>query len=475
MGSSFTGLRIAQSALAASQICLDVTGQNIANVNTKDYTRQSAELNAVNYNNSVSKFAQPPATNKGQGVTVAQIAQIRDKLLDVKVRNCHSNYNTTSVILSGLSDIENVFDETDNSGLNAILGDFYSQLQQLSNNAGNTGYASMTRSAAQKVCQVFNQYASQLSQIRDEQMASLEIAVEDINTVISKLNEVNTQIKDQSVRGSISNELLDDRNSYLDTLSKYMNITVTAQNDGTVKVSSTGNADVLDSTFSISQSGDQVVIQRTDTGGTLADFLPDEGTVAGCLHILNGAGTSAAAGESSFTGLLYYNRALDNFAAAFAGTFNKINTLDPAAPANLFTGTTANNISISEQWYADANYIVVADTGTNDNVIKMINAMEDEVDETIYPGITGNFEGFAKTLMDTIAIDTGYYKDINDMNKAILTSAANQRESIMGVLVDEETVNLISYQKAYQAAARLMTVMDETLDVLINRMGVVGR
>ncbi|MDD2221467.1 MAG: flagellar basal body rod C-terminal domain-containing protein [Clostridia bacterium] len=108
-------------------------------------------------------------------------------------------------------------------------------------------------------------------------------------------------------------------------------------------------------------------------------------------------------------------------------------------------------------------------------MLKMINAMEDAVDETIYPGITGNFEDFAKTLMDTIAIDTGYYKDINDMNKAILTSAANQRESIMGVLVDEETVNLISYQKAYQAAARLMTVMDETLDVLINRMGVVGR
>ena len=475
MGSTFSSLEIARSAVIASQIALDVTGQNIANVNTEDYTRQSADLVSVNYNMGIYKFAQTLSSNTGQGVSVAKISQMRDTLLDIKVRDANSEYNTTNTILSGLSDIESVFDETSTDGLNAMLGEFYSQLEELSNNVGDVEYSSMVRSAAEKVTQVLNQYANQLSQVRDEQMASLEITVDDINTTVSKLNEINAQIKDQTVRGSVSNELLDMRNSYLDTLSGYMNIDVTAQIDGTVKVTSTGDIDVLDSTFSISSSGDQVTIQRTDSSASTVAFTPEKGEVAGYLDILNGAGTYAETGENDSTGLLYYERAIDSFAAAFAGTFNGINTLDPASPANLFTGTTAADISISDQWYDDAEYIVVADTGTNDNVIKMINAMEEDVDTTLYPGVTGTFEDYSGTLMNDIAVDVGYYTDINDMNEAILTSATNQRESIMGVSVDEETINLTSYQRAYQAAARLMTVLDENLDTLINNMGIVGR
>jgi len=282
-------------------------------------------------------------------------------------------------------------------------------------------------------------------------------------------------IKDQTLRNNVSNELLDSRNSYLDDLSKYIDISVTANADGTVSVTSTGGIDVLDSTFSLSSSGDQQIIQRTDGVGNVEDFSPTDGTARGYLDILNGAGSYAEADENTFRGLLYYERALDSFASAFAGTFNDLNTLDPASPADLFTGTTAAAISISDAWYDDAGYLEVADTGTNDNIIKMINAMNEDVDETLYPGVSGTFEGFARTIISDIAVDVGYYTDVTDMNKSILESAANQRESIMGVSVDEETINLTKYQRAYQAAARLMTVIDENLDKLINSTGVVGR
>ena len=475
MGSTFLSLETARSALIASQVALDVTGQNIANVNNEDYTRQSADLVSVNYSSGVYKFSQTASSNIGQGVTVSRISQIRDVLLDKRVRNANAQYNTYETILSGLSDIEGVIDETDTDGLQAMLNNFYNQLEDLSNNAADVEYSSMVRSAAEKVTQVLNQYASQFSQIRDEQMSSLEISVDEINTTVAKINKLNDLIKDQTVRGSVSNELLDMRNSYLDTLSGYLNITVTSQDDGTVSVTSTGDIDVLDSTFSISSSADQVTIERTDSGGTTEDFSPDNGSVRGYLDILNGAGIYAEGTENTFRGLLYYERALDSFAEAFAGTFNDINTLDPATPANLFTGTTAADISISEEWYDNAQFIVVADQGTNDNVVKMINAMDEEVDQTLYPGVTGTFEGYSRTLMSDIAVDVGYYSDMTDMNKSILDTAANQRESVMGVSVDEETINLTKYQRAYQAAARLMTVLDETLETMINNMGIVGR
>lgn len=475
MGSTFLGLEIAKSGLAASQISLDVTGQNIANVNTEDYTRQRADLVAVNYNSGNYLVSQPITSTIGQGVRVADISQCRDSFLDTRVRNANSQYNTNNTLLSGLSDIEGVLDETSTDGLHAMLNEFYNALEELSNNVGDEEYASIVRSSAEKVTQVFNEYASQLSQIREEQTSSLEINVDQINSTIDKINNLNDMIKDQTLRDNVSNELLDSRNSYLDDLSQLIDITVTANDDGTVSVTSTGGIDALDSTFSISLSGDQQTIQRTDGAGNVYDFSPTDGTVRGYLDILNGAGSYAETDENTFRGLLYYERAFDSFAAAFAGTFNDLNTLDPTSSADLFTGTTAATISISDAWYDDAGYLVVADTGTNDNIIKMINTMDTDVDETLYPGVSGTFEGFARTIISDIAVDVSYYKDVADMNQSILESAVNQRESIMGVSVDEETIKLTTFQRAYQAAARLMTVMDETLDVLINSTGIVGR
>lgn len=473
MTSTFYGLEIARSAINANQVALDVTGQNIANVNTDDYTRQSADLVAVNYGSGIYTIAQH--TNQaGQGVTVQKISQIRDSFLDTRVRKANSNNSMWSTTLSALNDIETVLDESETDGLHAMLNEFYDSLEQLSNNVGDVEYESSVRSSAEKVVQVLNQYASQFSQIREDQMTSLEIDVESINTNIDKINSVNSLIKDQTVRGSVSNELLDLRNSYLDTLSGYISITVEANDDGTVSVLSEGE-NILDSTFSVTETDGEATIQRTDALGTVESYSPTSGTIKGYLDILNGAGELAEDGENTYRGLVYYERSLDVFAEAFAGTFNKINMLDEASPANLFEGSTAAEISISDDWYDDASFLVVADQDTNDNIIKMINAMDNDVDTSLYPDVAGTFEGFSRTLINSINTDVEYTGDMADMNQSILDAVANQRESVMGVSQNDETINLTKFQHAYQAAARLMTVLDENLDTLINGMGVVGR
>lgn len=473
MKSTFSGLNIARSAMIASQVALDVTAQNVANVNTTDYTRQAADL-AASGSTGKDKFAPTTVSNLGQGVDVLAVRRMRNAFLDASVRNANSQYMTTDTILAALNDIENIIDETTSDGLNAMLEDFYTSLQDLAKNEGS-GYTSMVRAAAQKVTQVMNQYATQLTGIRDEQLSSLQITVDDINTTIDKINKVNAMIKDQTVRGSVSNELLDARDAYLDTLSGYLNITVNAQADGTVSATSTGGVNILEATFSVVATGDQVSVQRTDSDGVTADFTPTNGAVKGYLDILNGAGSLAAAGENGFEGLLYYQRSLDGFAAAIAGTFNEINTVDPASPAPLFSGATAKDIAISAEWLADADYIVVSDQSSKDIVVKMIDAMSEDMAPTLYPGMEGPLGSYGQNLMTQIGINVGYYQDINGMNNSILKATANERESVMGVSIDEEVVNMIKFQKAYQAAARLMTAMDENLDTLINGMGIVGR
>ena len=77
--------------------------------------------------------------------------------------------------------------------------------------------------------------------------------------------------------------------------------------------------------------------------------------------------------------------------------------------------------------------------------------------------------------MGDIAIDVGHSSDISETSSTVLKSVDNQRESVMGVSLNEETANLIKYQKAFAASARVMTALDEALDTIINRMGTVGR
>ncbi len=469
MASTFYGFEIAKSGLQASQMGLNVTGQNVANLNTDDYTRQILNANAANYSSGADHYARLAASNIGQGVEVKGISQTRDAVLDTEVRTANSNYNTWEATYSALSDVEAVFDESTTDGLHAMFTDFYNQLEGLSNNTGDIGYATIARSSAEKVTQVLNQYASQLSQIRSQINSDLSISVQDVNTTVDKLNSINALIKDQAVRGAVSNELLDTRNGYIDTLSGYMDISVTPNADSTVSVTTTGGVDLLASSFSVTESGGITSIIRTEAG-TDSAFSPDSGSLKGYLQMLNGAGVYDTA--NSYKGLAYYEKALDSLTASFATEFNAINS-SGGTSLPLFEGTTAADIAISDAWLESADYIVTGVTGTNDNVIKMINLMD--ADTVISPYFTGTYEEGSRSIMSEINVEVGYVSDMRDMYGSILTASENERESVVGVSINEETTNLMKYQKAYQAAARVMTALDEVLDVLINKTGIVGR
>jgi flagellar hook-associated protein FlgK len=202
---------------------------------------------------------------------------MRDHFLDTRVRNANSQFSTLDTVLSGLSDLEGVLDETSTDGLHVMLNDFYARLQGLSNNVGNVEYATLVRSAAEKVVQTLNQYAFQFKQIREEQMSSFTITVDNLNTTIEKINEINAQIKDQTLRGGASKRAF----GYAQFLSRYpfgyLNITVTPQDDGTVKVTSDGSVDVLDSHFDIELDGERVTLQRTTGPAWFRIFLPPTG------------------------------------------------------------------------------------------------------------------------------------------------------------------------------------------------------
>ena len=474
MRATFYAFEAAKSGLTAAQAGLDVTANNIANQSTQGYSRQIVDQAATHPKLYRYKLAQNSVLSYDMGVDVKGIRQMRDQFLDLRYRSANAQNASVSKSLSILTDMENSLDETQTDGLNVMLQDFYAQLQTLSQNAGEVEFSSLVRSNAQKVTQSINHYAAQLSNISAQEMDSIGIGVKDVNTLLGKIDTINRSIQAAKLQNNSINELSDTRNIYLDQLSAYMDIAVTDHDDGTVSIKAGGQflLDAPNNTVAavtVAGSAGNVSIAADGNAMALA-----AGSLAGSMQVLNGYGSYAGAGQSSFRGIPYYIASLDSLADSLGSTFNTIN----GTGKPLFTGSTASTIAISSQWLADANYITSTndadqEAGKNDNILNFIEAMEEN--RNISSSFNGTFEDFTLSMMTDIAIDISYNKDVSETSDMVMASITNQRQAVMGVDINEETANLMKYQRAFEASSRVITAMDEALDILINRTGMVGR
>ncbi|NLP29936.1 MAG: flagellar hook-associated protein FlgK [Clostridiales bacterium] len=512
---TFLAFQTASRALAASQANINITGNNIANANTEGYSRQRVDLSSFSTGGSSQKFATPNYAGS-LGVQITGIGQIRDIFLDARYRNENSNSGMYDKVLAGLKDLENVLDELSTAGLQEELLDFTRQLQTLSESPTSEELTLVVRTSAQKVTQIMNVYARQLSEAREQAIYDLSNVVvnNEFNTLVKNIASLNEQIKKEHTYRNNPNELLDKRNLLIDQLSNIANIKVTVTPD---KISEDIIVENLEISIYDEKTGISIglidnglynelsVIERDGkislelTGAFDAHDTDDitdhfsSGAIKGYLDIINGSGIYAdtAKGENDFRGTLYYMNAMDTFAATFAKVFNDLNDIDPgdenAMPlfsANDGSGIiTAANIAISEEWINSSTYINTSKIpgGDNDNVLRMINAMEGKLD--FYMDVEneaglvfkGTFNEYMTGLIGELSLDISLYKNFSDTSDAVLTSLFNSRESISGVNLDEEGINLMAHQKAYNAAARYFTILDEAIDRIINNMGVAGR
>ena len=225
--STFAGFTTAHLAMAASQRAIDVTGQNIANINTKGYTRQRVDL--VSFNTRGGDSMSTAASSKiGYGVEITGISQIRDPFLDVQFRNQIAKVGTADAKQATLDQLANIFDETDKAALKQALSDLSSSLDKLSSNANSREFDSIVRSRFQVIVDYIHQKSSDLKSVREETINGLENTdIPVVNNLLSDIGKLNDAIWKSQVQGNPSLELLDERNNKLDELAGYLPISVT--------------------------------------------------------------------------------------------------------------------------------------------------------------------------------------------------------------------------------------------------------
>lgn len=230
---TFSGFNTALSAIQANQKRLDITGQNLSNMNTAGYTRQQLEASSLNYTNPVSHYSNGNETAVGFGVSMDRVSQIRDPYLDIQYRSQSADCSYTNRLQTALNSLSKVLDETTISGIRKAFDDVLSTLTSMQDPAkvSDPIYESELRTKMQSVCNLFNQASRQITQAEQNEFQRLtgegsseQGDVQKINDILRQIGDLNVQIKRNQVAGHPSLELQDQRNLLLDELSGYIPI-----------------------------------------------------------------------------------------------------------------------------------------------------------------------------------------------------------------------------------------------------------
>jgi flagellar hook-associated protein 1 len=475
--STFGGLNTAYTGLVAARQGLNVVGQNIANVNTDGYTRQRISASATGSLAHTGMLT--AAIQVGQGVSVNGIARLGDVHLDARARATAAIAAYTDVRADAMSTLEVSLQEPGANGLSAQLNEFWAAWQDVANNPGEAASAGLLLAQAgvltAQIAHGYQQVDDQWSQMRGD----VDGMVAQVNDAADQVAALNGLIRSTLASGGSANELIDQRSALTTTIATLAGGTVRESPDGTVDVLIAGNAIVTGTTAgALKVLGSSQMAAATGVGGTTSDparvvwasgsesaATLDGGQIAGALSVL----ASPAAGGVLATAAESYN----TLATRLATDVNALH----------FTGTTVNGATKLDFFTLDSALpaaLGLTVVPTNANGIASGNG-SDTYDGSIADAISQLSIGATSpdSIWATFVTQTGAATK-TELQRATLadlasSSAAGMRLANSSVDLDEENVNLLSFQHAYQGAARVMTAIDEMLDTLINRTGIVGR
>lgn len=547
--------------MAAAQVQLDVTGNNIANVNTPGFSRQRAILQ--------ERFpALIAAGPLGRGVDVANIQRIRDAFLDQAYQQQAPNLGSSSVQTQYFNLLEDVFLEPTENGFGTRLDRFFDALSDFANNVESPPVREALLSEAQAMAGSLNGLIGRFDQLRTNANEEVRNLVPEINSLADRIVDLNRQIRLAEGGGANASGLRDQRGVLVDQLSNLINITTREDSSGQlhvqigaqVLVGPSGARDIVafrnpaldperndlvelrfvddnslvdvtnGEVFGALQIRDEVIPEldaeidqiaaalieqlnaiQSQGNGTqnISGNITSTNNVTGAGTALVSAGLPFTVTPGTFDVVVYDNtgapttttvtitntttlndlatalNAIPNFSASVSGqqitlganagfTFSFANDSSNVLPAlginGFFTGRDARSIALNPDLEANPEWITssfsddVLNTGDNAAALQMA-ALRTAL---VMDSDTATFSDFYQTVVAGLGIDSRAASDSQAVDEQFLLNLEARRQEVSGVNLDEEVTNLMLYQRAYEASARVINVTDRMLDALFS-------
>jgi flagellar hook-associated protein 1 FlgK len=454
------------SSLAAHREAAATAGQNIANVNTPGYSRQTANLEALTPTELVANAF------VGRGVGVQSITQARDQFLERQIPNATASKGWTSTESDALSAVSALNPDAA-GGLSTALSAFYSSLRAVAQNPSDLSLRQVAVSATQGLARAFNRTSEAIEGARSGLDSQIDGTIQEVNSAATSMAGLNGQIRAARANGAQPNDLLDARQRLQDRLTELTGATPVTNAQGDVSMALPGGtalvsqdrAAQLSTIADASNSGHlSLRITRSDGSGPVA--LPASaagGVIGGALSARDGAIGAAST-------------AIDNLAFDLGNAVNAVHSagfaLDGTTGHNLFAvGATAAGaaarIAVDPTTLANPSLLAAASsaaglTGDNTNMLALIATERTALAGGADPGKT--FEG----IVSQFGSSSQRSSAMAEQDGALLDHLSQLRESSSGVSIDEELIKLTSAQRAFEAVSKVITTADAMLDTLMN-------
>ncbi len=451
--SSFVGLYTGLSGIQAAQVGIDTTSHNVANANTPGYTRQRVELAArPGYPHLVGQI--------GTGVKVEDIGRLRNSFLDDRFRVATGDRAFHEVRANALASLEDLSGEPEH-GLSMRFDQLWAAAETWANDPADPAARNQVLTELGSIAEGMRTTSASWTALGDDLEAQRGSVVDTVNRTLDSIADLNTRIAN-AVPGSIGPELYDQRDLLLDELAKMTGATVRTDEDGR-SIATLGGAELVgaNGAAQLGVDGDELTVTAPD-GTTSTVTAAVRGTVGGVHQVLT-------------NDLPAWKGQLDAFAEEFAEAVNAVNTSgfleespdngppllefdpdDPAGTMRLADGITAADLANATAPNASQH------DGSNARVFADLRQ-------------TSGLENGLADLVTGLAGEVRSSSNAARAARGVASSASNARAAEHGVSLDEEMVSLVRYQRSLEAASRVMTTVDEALNVLVNRTGIVGR
>jgi flagellar hook-associated protein 1 FlgK len=444
------GLYIASTGLMADRTAMDTVAQNVANANTPGYLRETPEMTAL---------PGGTASSAGGGVEVSGITQASDAMVQANALGAASQASYAAAGQQSLQGIQSVFTEPSTYGLSEQLSSFWSSWDSIGTDPLGLGSRTVVVSSAQSLATTLNQQASQLATQATETGTQLTSLIKQVNTQFAEVATLNEQIVSSSAAGQQVAALVDQRNQLVNQLGTEIGVTARPQSDGTVNLYVGGltavQGTVADS-LGVSTSGGvtSVVSTATGTAGAVSG-----GTAAALLATLNQYipdYVSQINGVANDLATTVNNQLAAGYTASGASGSGY-----PMFTSSTGGAVTAASIEVSSALVSNPMDIAASSSATYTNNGANAQAMAE-----LYDTPTGPDQAY-RSLVAGIGTQTATANDQAQSTAALSQSANSLQQSISGVNTDQELTNMLNYQQAYQASAKVIATVSSMMQSLL--------
>jgi flagellar hook-associated protein 1 len=462
-------LEIGKSALSASELTLQTISHNVANVNTPWYSREESVLQTATPDAS-------PAGLIGNGVKVAEVRRFVDNYLNQTIQNKNTDlqYQTTSA--QYLQQMQSVLTES-NSQLTQNLTSFFNAWQDLSTDPTSVSSRVAVEAQGENLANGINSVYGDLSGLKSEINSGVKQEVDNVNRLTTTIAGLNQSISQAGTDGQ-ANDYLDQRTELLKELSGEMGIVTFEDSKGDITVLTADGKSLVDGNnhwnlqVSDPNSTGLFSVNWADSNGNLMDITSNvtSGTLGGLLHErdvdaqgfvdqLNALAQTITTQvnqvhETGYnldgtTGIAFFKPLTQNYAANMAVSDDVKNDVSNIASTSSLAQPTGNDIALGIAGLSDAKLpFTVNGNTTQTTPVDFVSSMYSSVGE-----LTANAQDLVTYQTNT------------------MSTLTQQQQAVSGVSLDEEITNLMQYQRAYQASAKLISTADALTVTMLDMVG----